>query len=439
MALICSGLRVDSLTQLIRCLERMPHVSDPQMILWDLPETLQSPFLYLNLLDSIRRERHWMWTGLLNSVGGSDLILDRFFLYIDSVSLRAGLQGLESRLIAIEIYCQVIIERPPPEDRFLDAFDRLFHRLTNLMTDPGPIALQIHCFRCAVRILQKTKYRFSDSAYIDYWFSFAEMAVKQIFLRPLVLRLMQTNFFCEFSMTTFGRILFQNHPDHNDIWVISNLISNSKSKTDDRPLSVLQSVALLSVTDEVLARTCCRSLPLLIKAMECEIPWLRSFLKKAAGFVIVAQNRQLCPYQVGLVIELFLALFKMQVDWIQSEISIQAAILLGSQKVPMAIVSVLKPAMRFETAELHQWEGAHGRELDLRTIFLSAREEPVPRLPFVQSNNICSRKRTARIGTISLPSFATINCVITQRAKARRCPAKPVLKNARFAQLSIRH
>jgi hypothetical protein len=346
---------------------------------------------------------------------------------------------LESRLIAIEIFCQVFIARPPAEEHFFESFDNFFRKLLTLLESNSRIDLIIHTFRCAVKILEGVRYKFHDAPYIDYWACLVDSSSKQILLRQMILRLMPANIFCDFPMVRMGRIILENDPDPASIWAVANAISIAKTPGGEKPLCVIQSLAILSVKDEILARTCCKALSLLVQSSDRPIPWLVSFLKKATGFVIVAQHRRVSPYQVGLVFELFCALFTTQVAWLQSEISMQAAILLGSQKVPMAIVNSLKPAVRYETADLHQWVGDTVRTLDLNTIFLSVKEEPVPRLPCAILRDIVPQRRAGKIGSISLSSFPTTNSVISQRAKAKRSPAKPVVKTTRIAQLSIRH
>jgi hypothetical protein len=283
------------------------------------------------------------------------------------------------------------------------------------------------------------KYKFNDTeeSHLQYWDQLVEASLKHPMLKPLVLRLVHTKVL-DFPLSKLARIL-QYRPDHNDIASIASIVIDEYSKSEEKPFAVLQALTLLSVTDEIFARSSCRSIAAIIKSLEYQIPWLRAFLKKATGFVIVAQQKHLHPERVSLVFELFGALFETQIGWLQSEISNQAAILLGSQKVPIAIVNGLKPAVRYESSELHQWEGEHVRLMDLAAILLSVIEDPGPRLPCAVLKCVGPARKVAAIGCLSLPNLPTINSVISQRNKGKRAPAKPVVKSTRFPHLSVRH
>jgi hypothetical protein len=229
LIVICRGLDGNSLSQIIQCLERMPHASDPQVILWDLPRVLRSPWLYLNFLDRIRRDKHWLWTTLLNSLGGSDLLLDRFFCYLDPFPVVATWRELESRLIAIEVFCHVFIARPPADDRFFESFDKVFRKLLSVIEGPSRADLVIHCFRCAVNILESVKHKFPETAYLEYWTCLVCSGSKQHFLRQIVLRLRPSIAFCDLSMVKLGKVILQNCPDPPSIWSIANVTSMCKT------------------------------------------------------------------------------------------------------------------------------------------------------------------------------------------------------------------
>jgi hypothetical protein len=74
---IISKLDPNSLPQIVRCLERMPHANDSQLLLWSFPTACNNPVLFVRFLDDIHRTNHWLWLGLLNCASGSDVLLDR--------------------------------------------------------------------------------------------------------------------------------------------------------------------------------------------------------------------------------------------------------------------------------------------------------------------------------------------------------------------------
>jgi hypothetical protein len=69
----------------------------------------------------------------------------------------------------------------------------------------------------------------------------------------------------------------------------------------------------------------------------------------------------------------------MQIDWLRSEISAAAAILRASQRVSMAVVNSLRPAIRYDPEDLRQWESEAANLICLSTMLLSVKEEAIPK------------------------------------------------------------
>jgi hypothetical protein len=435
---IIRRLSESSIPQIIGCLEGMPHASDLQVMLWDLPETLNNPLVYLRFLDGIHTSNHWLWSALLNTAGGSDLIIDRLLSYIKPLPADSDFSQIELRMVAIDICCDVFLDRTPSDDRFFSMFDILIENLIRIIDSPHPISLQVHSFRWSLKIISAVKFRFGTEQYLDYWSLLIESSANQRALRQIILRFVPLNLFCDYSLAKLGRIILQNCPDHNDIWGIAHAILTSKSKLSEKPLSVLQMTTVLSVTNEVLARTCSKALPLLIRAIDCQIPWMSSFIKKATGFVIIAQSRHLYSYQVGLVIELFSAMSRLQVEWLQADISTQAAILLGSQKVPMAIVNSLKPAIRYEAGDLTQWESQVDVSFDIDGMLASVKDEGTAKIQCTALRAMGTRKKGPKIGTISLPAISPVKAVISPRNRGKG-GSRLVIKPTRIARLQSWH
>jgi hypothetical protein len=408
------------------------------MLLWELPEVLQCPFLYLEFLDHIRTEKHWLWAGLLNSIGGSDLLLDRLFLYIQPLPVRSCARQIEARLIAVDIFSQVFVQRAVADDRFAELFDSVLRRLCFIIEFRSPIELQIHSFRSSVRILQSMRYKFNDEAHLFYWSLLADSALKHPMIRPMFLRLMQTTLRGDLPVSKLDRIL-QNRPDHNDVWAVANLVAEDYSKAAEKPFAFVQALIVMAVTDEILARTSCRALALVIKSFDCQIAWLRAFLKKLPGFVIASQQRHLQREKVGLVFEFLTHLYETQIGWLQSEISAQAAILLASQTVPMVVVNALKPAARSETVDVNKIETDGAKIMELGALLMSVMDESVTKLPCAVLKGVGPQRRVAPVGCASLPNFPPIRNVMSQRNRGKAPPAKPAVKATRFPHLSVRH
>ena len=80
-----------------------------------------------------------------------------------------------------------------------------------------------------------------------------------------------------------------------------------------------------------------------------------------------------------MIFKLFTTLYNMQIDWLQSEISTAAGVPLASQKVPIAVVDSLRPSIRYDRADLRQWESDAAKMISLSTMLLSVNEEAIPK------------------------------------------------------------
>jgi hypothetical protein len=189
---------------------------------------------------------------------------------------------------------------------------------------------------------------------------------------------------------------------------------------------VLQGMVVLAATNEVLARTCCKALSLLINAVDGVVPWLITFIRKAAGFVVIAQTRRECASEVALVFELFAALYRTQTGWIQNEISTAAAVVLASQKVSMATVAALKPALRYDPLDLRQWESeaAKGSAISLSSMLSSVQEEPPIRVVRSGVRPLLRQNPPPRIVCLSI-DISPRNNVLGRQRTLKRALVKP--------------
>jgi hypothetical protein len=359
-------------------------------------------------------------------VGGVDLVLDRLLPYTEPLPVWAHASHIDVRMTCIDICAHLFIEHSPEDDRFPDMFDSLFRRVLLLMSPTVPSSLVIHGFRTANRLLSASKFRFGSEQYLIYWSTFVEICVVHPMLRPMIIRVVCVNAQCGYSVTQLARVMLDHDPDHETVILMAECLAHSTNRQIEKSLLVLQGVVVLAVTNEIMARTCCRALPLLITAVDGVIPWLITFIRKAAGFVVMAQTRRECACEVGLVFELFTALYRTQMEWIQSELSTAAAMLLASQKVSMAIVAGLKPAVRFDLLDLQQWESeaAKGSAVSLSSMLSSVKEEPLVRVVRPAARPVARLQPSPKIVSLSI-DISPRNLAIVRTRTLKRALVKP--------------
>jgi hypothetical protein len=353
-------------------------------------------------------------------------LLDRLLPYVEPLPAHPNPEHLEARLICIEICGHLFIERPPEEDRFSEIFDSFFRRINSVMSPAVPASLAVHGFRTAIRLLSASKFRFASEQYAGYWGQFVETSASHPMLKRLVMRVMNLNSLCDYSATKLARVILQHEPNQDEIWSIAAYLSQCQNKPIEKPVSILQSLFVMAVSDQIMARTCCKALPLLIRAIEGVIPWVVAFIRKVTGFVVMAQRRRECETDVGLVFELFTALYRTQIEWVQEEISRGAAILLASQKVTMALVAGFKPAIRYDPFDLHQWEieAAKGYTICLSSMISTISEEPPPH-PARSGVSLATRTQLPpKIVSLSI-EFSPRNGVINRTRNPKRAVVRP--------------
>jgi hypothetical protein len=413
-----------SVTQIVRCLERMPRANEAPVLLWALPATLSSPLLFVRLLGAIHHTNHWLWTGFLNSDSGPDIVLDRLLPYVEGTRARPGNAQLDARLTCVDICADLFVDHPPEDDRFAESFESFFRRLLAIMASTEPMALAVHGFRGGMRLLAAAKCRLHSEQYASACATFVGTCASNPPLKSMVMRVMHSNVFCDLSFGNIARGLVGKGLDSNDIWLMALSASQAHSRTNEKPFSLLQTITNLAVTNEVMARTCCKALPVLIMLFDGSIPWLATFIRKATGFVVIAQYRRECEKEVALVIELFTALYRLHIDWITSEIASAAALLLASHRVSIAMMIALKPALRYDADVLREWEAIAAQQSTMPlTSMLSSVEESIPRVP--QSRvKPAPRRPSVKVVSFALDHSPRSAAIIRTR-NAKRALVKP--------------
>lgn len=320
------------------------------------------PILFIRFIDHVQRRNHWLWRGIVNA---SDAFLDRFLPYIEPLPASSTASEIETRLIVIEI-CEQLFGSGESLDGFL-------RRLSALIVAP-PLTLAANALRTATRLLELARLRLPRDQWLAGWGQLVDLPFRAVGMKRPV---MQAALAGGYPLITLAQAALQRSPASDDVWFVTTLIVGDEPRDYERPLPIVQAVTIYAATDAVLARTCCKALCLLLEGTCAEVPWLINFVRQAAGFVIVAQARHECGHQVGLVLELLAALAATRVDWLVAEVSAAAALLLASQRISLASASGLRPAVRFNTAELHSWIQADATNaVCLATMLLDVSEEP---------------------------------------------------------------
>ena len=130
-----------------------------------------------------------------------------------------------------------------------------------------------------------------------------------------------------------------------------------------------------------------------------------------------------------MIFELFTTLYKMQIDWLQSEISTAAAVLLASQKVSIAVVNSLRPSIRYDPADLRQWDSEAAKMISLSTMLLSVKEDIIPK-----PQKGAARARIPKMASVSggavvrriTPANPRSDFVITRKRSPG--PMRPIIK-----------
>jgi hypothetical protein len=351
----------------------MPHATDLPVMLWEVPMAFDDPILFLRFLDHIQRRNHWLWRGIVNV---SDAFLDHFLPYVEPLPASSSAREIELRLIVIEI-CEWLFGSG-------DLLDGFLRRLSALIVAP-PLTLAVNALRTATRLLAFARERLAREHWLSGWGLLVDLSFQVTGMKRLVLQAALSG---GYPRVALAQAALQRSPTCEDIWFVATFVASDKECVDGPPLPIVQTVTVYAATDQTLARTCCKALCLLLEGNCAEVPWLMTFVRHAAGFVIIAQARHQCGSQVELVLELLAALTATRIEWLVAEVSAAAALLLASQRVSLASASGLRPAARFDTAELHTW--IHADAVCLATMLLDVKEEPrtgarVPKFPLARA------------------------------------------------------
>jgi hypothetical protein len=425
---IISRLDPTSLPKIVRCLERMPHASDVPVLLWDLPAAFGSGDLLLRFIDHICRDGHWLWTGLLNTPGGADVVADRLVPYVEPLPRATG-GGVVVRSVSfIGSLVGLFLVKPPDSERF----GNFFRRLMSLVEASLPITLAVNAFLAAHTLLDLSRHAFGAEAYHEYWSLFIETSVHHSALRRLLIRMVMSNSFCEYSRTTLARALLENSPDQEVIWTVGNFLFPSDGRTLEKPILVLELLAVGATTNVIFARTFAHVMPVMIRSFGAEIPWLTTFIRHATGFVIIAQSRHECSLEVAMIFDLFAKLTRMQLDWLSAGISSTAAVLLASQKVAIALVNSLKPSASYDLSDLRQWDSEAARTVCLSTLLLSVKEEVKTRLQKAVTRGAVPKapSRITKVVTLTMNGSPGSEAATLGR-KRGPSPTRPVLRSVR--------
>ncbi|OHT03412.1 hypothetical protein TRFO_06627 [Tritrichomonas foetus] len=335
--------------QLIKFLECMPKSYEPHSLIWNIPAAVGHPESLLVLLDLLHTSKHWIWNALMNCDGVDDLLFDRLSPYISPLSKYSNSELKYYKLLAIDIVTITFMHNP----RFPDPFDSLFSRYLNVMKN-GSVEESIHCFRSLTLIFEKLRSQIGTGHLCNYMKDFAGTAISIHFLRRMFVTFLLSLKLPNLSVSFISRLLLQNNPDHNDIdFITTHLIPNNNH---EKHTSIVLKMLSLAVTDMIISRSIIKSLNSLRKLFDSHIPIICTFIQNAVGFVIIAQANETCARHVSMIFDLLKALLNLNQDWLKNEVMKGAAILLASQKVPLAFANSLKPSMHCDKAELVKWE-----------------------------------------------------------------------------------
>lgn len=372
---ICSTyLKKHSYVQILKCLEVLPQITDSNIFIWQISDSHNSSTFFLDLLDQLVRCQHRIWTEFIASLSNSELMIDRLLPFIEPLPCKS--KALPQRLIAIQVLESIFTKRRPENSYLLDTF---LNKLYQLISRDGAVELRIHCFRVIRSFLETCKSYFGTESYTNHWNKFVETSCKVPYLRHLIECSVAASQYCSCSLAHLSRAIFQNNPDPQDIWQMTNILVSRRES--EKPLSAVQYVLTTAATNEIFSRVCCKAAPIIIRSLDGRLTWVQQFIRKATGFVVISNARNEYRGRAMLVLDLFVALSKSDIDLIRQEVSNAAAVLLASQRVPMAIANALKPSMRLDTAALAQWTSEKATSIDLRTMLTANIDEKSPRPP----------------------------------------------------------
>ena len=426
---VCASvLKRDSLEQVILCLEFMPRANDPRVLLWSVGEVLGGSSAVLRILDELVRRNREIWTQLLRSEGANELLLDRLLPYVDHIP--RDCKALELRLIGVCLCERVFLDKPPSVDTLGGVLEALLSRIENVLACKNPVELKIECFRMGSRVMEVVKRVGADSLFETYCERLVDASMKVAVLRPLV----------ELFAVTIGYPLamlyvhvFANSPDHNDIMFVADHFVRAQIAV---PVRAIQKLSEMAVDDPILGRTCCLALERLMKQASESQKWMRAFVHKATGFVIIAQSRHECQTEVDLIMDFFVALSRTNVEWLKTLVSDAAATMMASQKVNMAMINILKPSVRFDNTAIQQWLDQKAQNIELRTMLKNVKEEKTPTPPKVTGGTPPPRKapcvnprRSMSLPVTVKPPLRKKTPVTYQRQKGG--PTIPVVKTNR--------
>lgn len=368
-----------STDQLIRFLEIVPHSHEPNIFLWDFPITLADPLFFLELLVKLSTENHWIWNAMMNTSGATEIFFDRMIIYLEPVSYDAKYKEIEAKIAAVNLLTTVISHKPPEPAKFNDMMESYWSRMLQLLARP-PVSIQVEAFRSCKHILEKLRNKFGTEQLVNFVERFVQVCCVSYPLKTIAAQFIASYNALGYTKTKLARDVLKEQPDHNDIEFVSELLS---VKSKEKPLSIVQTLVTMAAFDKRFSRTCCYALPPILLAFDSQIPWLNSFIKKATGFIIISRMNYRQLKRVPMILDLFVALYSTQLEWIMNELSNAAALLLASQNIPLAYANLLKPSIRTDKKQLQEWLSLASKTDDIKSLLRNVKEEGLlsPKLP----------------------------------------------------------
>lgn len=366
-----------SIPQLIQSLDCLPKSSDIQLILWSIPCGVSDPTIFLNLLDTLSQTQHWVWNSILNNEASCDLIFDRFISYLTHLSCKTSGKVKDLRIIAMNLVVEVFMSHP----KFPDPFYSIFSRLCSLIKSNNP-ELSVHSYNLIKKLLDNSRLKLSSDQFGNYAKEFTESSISNRYLRRFIGPYILSLKIPSLNASYISRLLLTSKFDHNDLLFIEkNLISNNTEKST----SILLQLLALSINDIIYSRTILRIITQFKPFFDSQNAQITSFINRVVGLIIIARSRNENQYQVSISFDLLKTLFfNVPNEWLRNDISRGAALMLASEKVPLAFCNSLRPSMHCDKSELVKWERlANDQSFDLNNFI-----ETIGNLPNVNTTKI---------------------------------------------------
>lgn len=340
-------LDAKSISQVLVSLECIPQTYDPQIILWRIPFVIDNPKFFLTLLDVLYISNHSIWNNLISFDGGCDLILDRFLPYIIPISENDPKETKDFNMITINMVVSALLN----QSRLPDLFESFFNSILLILKN-GTSNQSIHCFRLLINLFKSNRFNISTEQLNNYVKLFAESSITNPLLKPFVGPFVLSLNIETLSIIFLSNLYLRNIPDQNDILFIERNLINSSENAN----SIILRLLSLSTTDKIYCATYLHAINSLKSLFASNMPSVSFFIKRAVGFIIIAKSRNSKRRTVSMIFDLLKTLSNLGHEWLKNEVSNGAAILLASQKVPLAFVNSLRPSIQCDKSELVKWE-----------------------------------------------------------------------------------